>query len=94
MNKRTRVQTSLHHKEPDRVPVDLGATDSTGIMAVAYNRLKTYLNIRSGCTRVFDPYQQVVLVEDSVLERIHGDVKPVFIGSRHWNSSQLPDDSD
>jgi uroporphyrinogen decarboxylase len=94
MNRRERVLTSLRHKEPDRVPIDLGAMDSTGITAVAYNRLKSYLNIHSGCTRVFDPYQQVVLVEEMVLERIHGDVKPVYIGPRQWKSSQLPDDSE
>ena len=40
MNSRGRVIKTLRHEEPDRVPVDLGAMMSTGIMGMAYNRLK------------------------------------------------------
>ncbi len=93
MNKRERVLTALRHKEADRVPVDLGAMDSTGIMAIAYNRLKKFLKMEEGTTRVFDPYQQVAIVEDSILERVHGDVKPVMTGPRKWKPSRLPDGS-
>jgi uroporphyrinogen decarboxylase len=93
MNRRERVLAALRHQEPDRVPVDLGAMDSTGITAVAYNRLKGYLGISTGSTRVFDPYQQVAIVEDPVLRRIGADVKPVITGPRRWRPSQLPDGS-
>ena len=93
MNRRERILTALQHKEPDRVPVDLGAMDSTGIIAIAYNRLKAHLGINEGRTRVFDPYQQVVIVEDVILEWIGADVKPVIIGPRRWKPWQLPDGS-
>ena len=66
MTSRERIVSALKHMESDRVPVDLGAMDSTGITAIAYNRLKSYLGIRGGTTRIFDPYQQVVLVEEDV----------------------------
>ena len=36
----TRVQTSLDHREPDRVPYDLGGTILTGIHHRAYRRLR------------------------------------------------------
>lgn len=43
MNSRERVLIALCHQEPDRVPIDLDGMASTGIMAVAYNRLKAHL---------------------------------------------------
>ena len=40
MTSRERVLTTLNHKEPDKIPIDFGGMGSTGIMAIAYNRLK------------------------------------------------------
>ena len=93
MNRRERVLAALRHEEPDRVPVDLGAMDSTGITAIAYNRLKDHLGLSAGSTRVYDPYQQIAIVEDPVLELVGADVKPVITGPRHWKPSHLPDGS-
>ncbi len=93
MTRRERVLTSLKHSEPDRVPVDLGAMDSTGITGMAYNRLKKYLGIKSGNTRVFEPYQQVVIVEPEVLEAVGADVMAVPFLPRNWKPWKLPDGS-
>ena len=40
---RERVLTALNHREPDRVPVDLGATRSTSIVVQAYEQLNRHL---------------------------------------------------
>ena len=93
MTRRERVLTALHHREADRLPVDLGAMDSTGITGLAYNRLKTHLGLPPGETRIYDPYQQVAEVERAVLERIGADALPVFSGPREWKAGQLPDGS-
>ena len=45
MTPRERIISALEHTEPDRVPVDLGGTDSSGIMGTAYDRLKKHLGI-------------------------------------------------
>ncbi len=45
MNSRERVLTALNHKEPDRVPYDMGGTVVTGIQAKAYSRLRKYLGL-------------------------------------------------
>ena len=50
MTPRERIAAALAHREPDRVPVDLGATESSGIMAVAYNRLKPGWSSPSGAS--------------------------------------------
>ena len=70
MTHRERILCTLMHKEPDRVPVDLGGTESSGITGIAYHRLKTLLGIHDGKIRIFDLMQQIAKVEPSVLCRI------------------------
>ena len=94
MTSRERVITVLEHKEADRVPVDLGAMLSTGIMGIAYNKLKNYLGISGGRTRMYDLGQQLAEPEIEILEQIGADVLPLFISEpKKWKPSKLPDDS-
>jgi len=74
MISRERVLLSIAHCEPDRVPVDLGSTPSSGISAVAYNNLKGYLGVEHGATRVYDVVQQLAQPEDVILDRFGIDV--------------------
>ncbi len=93
MTSRERIITSLKHRQPDKIPVDLGGMDSTGITAAAYNKLKKYLVMETGRTRVYDPYQQVAVVERDVLEVIGADVIGIFPEPERWKVSKLPDGS-
>lgn len=100
MNSRERILTTLQHKEPDRVPVDLGSTVVTGISAIAYNKLKGYLGINNGSTRIYDLAQQLAQPEIMVLDIIDADVLPVIpkrglkvSPSEKWKESKLPDGS-
>ena len=68
MNSRERVLAAIDHKEPDRVPIDLGATLQTGIHAIAYTKLKEYLGIKGGHTRIHDVGQQLAELENEILE--------------------------
>ena len=70
MTSRERVLAAIDHRRPDRVPVDLGATPSSGISAMAYGKLKTHLGIDSGHTRVYDVVQQLAQPEETVLDRL------------------------
>lgn len=97
MTSRERVLTTLAHREPDRVPIDFGGMRSTGIMAIAYNRLKAHLGITEGETRVYDTMQQLALPEQPVLDRFHVDVLDSLnlLGrfSEEWKDWTLPDGS-
>lgn len=73
MNSRQRVLRALSHQQPDRVPIDLGATRQSGIAASTYHRLKRHLGIRTP-TRVYDLYQMLAEVERPVMERFGADV--------------------
>lgn len=97
MNSRERVLSSIHHKEPDRVAVDLGSTPSSGISAVAYNNLKKYLKIEHGHNRVYDVVQQVTQPEDDFIERFGIDVLDIGrafnTSDIDWHEATLPDGS-
>ncbi len=56
-----RVLLTLNHKEPDRVPYDMGGTVVTGIQAKAYSRLRKYLGLpekRSSSSTSFSSWRR------------------------------------
>ena len=77
MTSRERILAAVEHRQPDRVPVDLGATASSGISAIAYGNLKRHLGIITGHTRIYDVVQQLAQPEDFLLDRFHVDVVDV-----------------
>jgi uroporphyrinogen decarboxylase len=96
MSSRERVLASIKHQEPDRVPVDLGATPSSGISAIAYHNLKHHLGITQGHTRVYDVVQQLAQPEVQILDRYGIDA--VDVGrtfntrDQDWYDFRLPQD--
>ncbi len=93
MTHRERVLCALQHEEPDKLPIDLGAMRSTGISAVAYNRLRKYLGLEVKNTRVFDPGQMLAEPEPDILERFGVDVVLLKGYIRGWRPGKLPDGS-
>lgn len=74
LNSRTRLLITLRHEEPDRIPIDLGATYTTGIHVLVYRDLRKLLGLPLKPIRVYDFYQQLAEVEKEVLELFHIDV--------------------
>ena len=93
MNSRERIQAALNHREPDRVPIDVGGTEVTGLHGIAYNRLKAHLGLAEGRTRLFHVYMQLAEVEEPVRQRFSGDVVRLSIGAKQWKPWQLSDGS-
>jgi uroporphyrinogen decarboxylase len=73
MNSRERILAAINHQEPDGLPVDLGATPSSGISAITYHRLKQHVGMHSGHTRVYDVVQQLAQPEEAILDRYRVD---------------------
>lgn len=73
MTSRERVLAAINHKIPDRVPIDLGATPSSGISAVAHSNLIDYLGWDSP-TLVYDVVQQLAQPGDRLVELLGVDV--------------------
>ena len=93
MTSRERVLKALRHEQPDLIPLDLGGTESSGMTGVAYNRLREYLGLGQGETRIFDVYQQVVKIEDDVREILKPDTIPLLMEPVGWKPFHLPDGS-
>jgi uroporphyrinogen decarboxylase len=77
MNSRERILTALNHKEPDRVPYDLGGTVVTGIQAKAYSRLRKYLGLPEKEVVIIDILQQLAQVDDDVMDRLGVDLRNI-----------------
>jgi uroporphyrinogen decarboxylase len=73
MNSREKVLSAIRHEEPQGIPVDLGATPSSGISAIAYHNLKTHTGRTTGATRVYDVVQQLAQPEDEILDQYRID---------------------
>ena len=71
-----RVRTALAHKEPDRIPFDLGGTMVTGINVRALRNLRKYLGL-SERVRVRDKITQMAETDDEIADRLKVDVRNV-----------------
>jgi len=98
MTSRQRVLAALNHLQPDRVPVDFGAHRSSGIMAIAYRKLRRHLGLPERLPRVYDMIQQLAIIDDDVLQRFGVDAIELGRGfcreDRFWKPWRLPDGSD
>jgi len=73
MTSRERVVAALNHREPDRVPIDLGGFQ-TGIHREAYRELIAHLGYDEEIV-ILDPVQQIVKPSKRVLERFRVDTR-------------------
>ena len=76
MNSRERVLKAINFEEPDRVPIDLGGSITTGIMAGALVRLRRHLGL-DGDVKVYDMFQMLGEVALDLVEQFGVDVLPV-----------------
>lgn len=97
MTPRQRVLAALDHQEPDRVPVDFGGHRSSGIAAIAYGRLRRALGLAERPVRVYDPVQQLAVIDDDVLDRFGVDTielgRGFALDDADWVDWTLPDGS-
>ncbi len=84
MTSRERVRKILNFEQADRPAIDLGATRMTGTSAWTYQALKNALSIKGGATRVFDLFQMLAEVEESVLDALGCDFVMVPDEALHY----------
>ena len=95
---RSRVIQALNHQQPDRVPLDMGSTNVTGIAAASLHRLRGLLGLEERKVRVHEPYQMLGQVDDDVLDALGVDIvglggDDTFFGypARDWKPFTLFD---
>jgi uroporphyrinogen decarboxylase len=77
MSSRERVNATLDHREPDRIPFDLGGSRMTGIHVRAYAGLRAALGLSEVEVRVGDLTQQLAEVDTDVMDLLGCDVRVV-----------------
>jgi len=77
MTCKERIQASVNHRIPDKVPVDFGATPVTGIHVLAIENLRKYFNLPDHPVKVNEPYQMLGEIEDDLAEILGIDTVPV-----------------
>jgi len=78
MTSRERVIAALQHREPDRVPLDIGGGASTSIVVEGYELLKRGLGISSE-TRVLNKIFRVARLDEAVLKGLGSDCYPLTL---------------
>jgi len=89
MTSRERILAALAHSEPDRVPVDLGATDVTGILAPAYARLRRALGCAGEPIRLYQPAEFLPVAEEPVRAFAGADAVMVGFPPSRWIPSDI-----
>jgi hypothetical protein len=78
MSSKERVETALAHREPDAVPIDLGATAVTGLHVTAVAALRDYYGLERRPVKVHEPYQMLGYLDEDLKRAIGVDVEGVF----------------
>jgi len=77
MKSRERIMQALNHKEPDRIPIDLGATIVSSITNRSYLELTRHLGIPVEETKLLDYVQQLPYVNEALMQRFDVDFRMV-----------------
>ena len=82
MNSRERVDAALNHRQPDRPPIDLGATSVTGAQATVVYQLRKALGLakKGERIRIVEPYQMLGEIADDLKDTLGVDFAGVGFG--------------
>ena len=90
MTPRQRVLAALDHKQPDRIPIELGTTRASGIHILAYQHLLENLHL-SWTNESTVRFSQVAIPSESMLQSFGVDSRPIMLGEAdHSTAAQLP----
>ncbi len=88
MTHRERILAALEHREPDRLPMDLGSARFTGMVKGAYDRLCRHLGFGE-TGELIDRMQQLYEMDERILRLLDVDVRSVSMGSPDRSREEL-----
>lgn len=74
MTSRERVNATLSHRKPDRIPRDFGSTGITGLSASFLYKLRQHIGLAQKPIRIYCPYQMLGEVDEELREWMGVDV--------------------
>lgn len=79
MTSRERVLTTIHHEQPDRVPLVIGVSNATGIKIKPYQDIKNIAGIEAPDEYLYDwPELGTAAIDEETMRRLHSDVRGVL----------------
>ncbi len=94
MNSRERILKTINHKEPDRVPIDIGGSLATTMHRVIYDKLKRTFNLKDSKDEILELALQSVVLDEKVLKELHGDVVGIYSKPpKGWKMEINPEDN-
>jgi uroporphyrinogen decarboxylase len=84
LTSRERVWKTINHELPDRVPIDIGGTKVTGIHIDEYVELGRYLGLDIEPPKVYEQWQMLARVDESMMRWLHSDVIQVENPVETW----------
>jgi uroporphyrinogen decarboxylase len=83
MNSRERILKACNFEEADRVPIDIGGSQVSGICIDHYCDMLRYLHIEE-TPKVYEQFEMLARVEEPVRRRLHSDVISLENPSMRW----------
>ena len=101
MTSRDRVRATLEHRTPDRIPVEFGATPTTGMHVTCVAALREHFGLEPRPVMVHEPYQMLGWIDPDLQEALGIDVdavcpqKTIFgFANENWREFRLPWDQE
>ena len=95
---RERVLKAFDFTGMDHIPVDFSGHRSSGLAALSYSELRKKLGLKSVPVRVYDPVQQLAVIDEDVLDLLGIDTielgRAFCLEKNDWIPWVLPDGSD
>ena len=80
MTSRERALAALNHREPDRVPIDLGSTIVTTVTRTAYDALRLHLGLSPDSQpNISHRQMDTVYPKEDLLGLYRVDFRPVYL---------------
>ncbi|MCC7355361.1 MAG: hypothetical protein IT330_16585 [Anaerolineae bacterium] len=77
MTSRERILAALSHRQPDRVPLDIGGTRNSTLVLEAYEQLAAHFRV-TAAPKIMERMMRVVEVDEGVLTPLQIDVRGVY----------------
>ncbi|MCD6345960.1 MAG: methyltransferase [Bacteroidales bacterium] len=77
MTSKERISLSINHQQPDRIPLDIGGSGTSGIHAKTIELLRSYYNLPRIPVKAFEPYQMLGWMEEDIMDFLDIDVQAI-----------------
>lgn len=98
MTSRERVLKAFDFSSSDRIPVDFSGHRSSGLSASEYPKLRKALGLKPMPIRIYDPVQQLAVLDEDVLDLLGIDTielgRAFALDDQDWKPWVLPDGTD